>query len=284
MAAVFRKLFRRKKPAPLVCAVDLDHDPNHQHTAACFVDFEPLAVVELFQSQGCVSCPPAVPGIVAAATSQPNLALLSYGVTLFDHPGWRDTFASPQWDARQRAYARRWGRSSLFTPMVVVDGLADGPGVADGGHDNDVPGIVARARALRPAVFPGGWHIYLDVNDTDVRIDSDKQAEVVADTAVTETQAAEGGQQPAAAAATVYDILVAAYDLPSGDKVKIAKGPNKGKKVEHRNVVRSLTKIGEWSAGNVVVPLPPAARQPGQGAVVLVQEPAGGPIVAAARV
>ena len=78
MSGILRKLFRRKKQAPLVCSLDLDmdNDPHHQHTAACFIDFEPLAVVELFQSQGCQHSPAAVPGIgpttasaiVAAAT------------------------------------------------------------------------------------------------------------------------------------------------------------------------------------------------------------------------
>ncbi|ORX93373.1 hypothetical protein BCR34DRAFT_620362 [Clohesyomyces aquaticus] len=111
MAAILTSLlniFQRKKPAPLACTVNLDnngqplaHDPNHVHTSACFIDFEPLAVVELFQSQGCTACPPTVPAILEASM-RPNLLLLSYNVTIFDHLGWKDTFASPASDRRQR--------------------------------------------------------------------------------------------------------------------------------------------------------------------------------------
>lgn len=255
MASVLRKLFRRKKQPPLVCAVqlDMDDDHTHQHTAACFIDFEPLAVVELFQSQGCQSCPPAIPGILEG-TNNHNLQLLSYNVTLFDHLGWKDTFANTQWDARQRAYVRKWGRNSLFTPMVVVNGIADGSGA--GGKD-EVADIVSRARGLGQAL---DWRIYVDANDTDVRIDSDKQ-EI----------------EP-------HDILVVVFDAKS-EKIKIGKGPNKGKKVEHKNIVKEIIKIGEWTGGNIVVPLPVArsSMQPGLGAVVMVQAPLGGPVVGAQR-
>ncbi|KAJ9138424.1 DUF1223-domain-containing protein [Pleurostoma richardsiae] len=256
MASAFRKLFRRKKQPPLVCSVqlDLDHDPNHQHTAACFIDFEPLAVVELFQSQGCQSCPPAIPGILEG-TNHPNLQLLSYNVTLFDHLGWKDTFATPQWDARQRAYVKKWGRNSLYTPMVVVNGIADGSGA--GGKD-EVANIASQARSGLKAAMD--WHIYVDANDTDVRIDSDKQ-EI----------------EP-------HDILLVVFDTKS-EKVKVGKGPNKGKKIEHRNVVKEVTKIGEWTGGTVVVPLPASrsSMAPGLGAVAMVQAGQGGPIVAAAK-
>ncbi len=103
MASILRKLFTRKKQPPLVCAVslDMDHDPDHMHTAACFIDFAPLAVVELFQSQGCQSCPPAIPAILEGTAANPNVVLLTYNVTLFDHLGWKDTLANSQWDARQ---------------------------------------------------------------------------------------------------------------------------------------------------------------------------------------
>ncbi|KAL7938436.1 hypothetical protein V8C35DRAFT_276798 [Trichoderma chlorosporum] len=83
MASILRKLFRRKKQPPLVCAVNLDNEgnpvgehPDHVHTDACFINFEPLAIAELFQSQSCQSCPPALPGI-HAATADPNVLLLT---------------------------------------------------------------------------------------------------------------------------------------------------------------------------------------------------------------
>jgi hypothetical protein len=65
-----------------------------------------------------------VPGILDA-TMSPNLLLLSYNVMLFDHTGWKDKFASSMADRRQRQYVNKWGRSSLFTPQIVVNGVVD---------------------------------------------------------------------------------------------------------------------------------------------------------------
>ncbi len=163
---------------------------------------------------------------------------------------------------------RKWGRNSLFTPMVVANGAADGPGA---GGKAEIDAIVGRARDAGRTM---GWSIYVDANDTDVRIDSDKPVAV---------PDSEGGAA-AMADSGVYDVLVAVYN-PESQKIKVAKGVNKGKKIEHRNVVTALMKIGEWRGGTAVVPLPTprSAMTPGQEAVVIVQMPGGGPIVGAAK-
>lgn len=231
LAQTIFKLFHRKKAAPLVCSVSLgedgnpiDHDPNHNHTSACFIDFEPLAVLEFFQSQGCQACPPAVPGIQEGSMG-PNLLLLTYDVTIFDHLGWKDTYAKAAWDQRHRAYAKKWQRSNLFTPQVVANGAVDTN--AAGGRDG-IKELVKTARLMQTRM---DWNIYLDANDTEIRIDSDK------------------------AEAEVHDILVVIYR--GGDEiVKIGKGPNKGKKLKHHNVVKNVMKIGEWSGGNLTLALP----------------------------
>jgi hypothetical protein len=261
MAALFRKLFARKRQPPLVCAVALDddghpvgEDPSHIHTDACFLDFQPLAVVELFQSQGCQSCPPAIPGI-HEGTANPNLLLLTYNVTIFDHLGWKDTLATSTSDQRQRAYVKRWQRNSLFLPQVVVNGIADGSG---GGGRSDVQEIVQRAREAQSSL---GWNIYVEANDTEVRIDTDRQ----------EIES--------------HDILLVTYKSED-EKVKISKGPNKGKKLVHRNAVTEIVKIGEWIGGNLTIPLPTpkSSMRPGTEAAVLIQSGSGGPIVAVAKV
>lgn len=59
-----------------------------------------LTVVELFQSQGCASCPPADTNVIALS-DRPDLLTLSFGVTYWDHQGWKDTFASEQYTNRQ---------------------------------------------------------------------------------------------------------------------------------------------------------------------------------------
>ena len=84
----------------------------------------PLTVVELFQSQGCSSCPPANANVMALA-DRPDILALSFGVTYWDQLGWKDTFASPRYTDRQWDYAHAFHRTQVFTPEVVVNGRAD---------------------------------------------------------------------------------------------------------------------------------------------------------------
>jgi hypothetical protein len=88
---------------------------------------------------------------------------------LLDHLGWKDTYGSARWDERLKSYVRRWGRNSLYTPMVVVNGVADGG--SGGASKAEIEDVVQRARAMAHQM---DWHIYLDANDTHVKIDSDK--------------------------------------------------------------------------------------------------------------
>src|SRR5882762_9216597 len=94
---------------------------------AASLEQKPLTVVELFQSQGCSDCPPANANVMALS-DRPDLLTLSFGVTYWDQLGWKDTFASPQYTARQWDYARAFHRTEVFTPEVVINGHADAVG------------------------------------------------------------------------------------------------------------------------------------------------------------
>lgn len=84
----------------------------------------PLQVVELFQSQGCSSCPPANANVIALARRSDILAL-SWQVTYWDYLGWKDSFAQPAFTERQRRYAQALGHGSVWTPQVVINGRGD---------------------------------------------------------------------------------------------------------------------------------------------------------------
>src|ERR1700742_2782178 len=88
-------------------------------------------VVELFQSQGCSDCPPANANVMALS-ERSDLLTLSFGVTYWDQLGWKDTFASPQYTARQWDYAQALRHDNVFTPQVVVNGRVDGVGAQPG--------------------------------------------------------------------------------------------------------------------------------------------------------
>src|SRR5277367_671334 len=107
------------------------------------------AVVELFQSQGCSSCPPAN-GNVNALSQRADVLALSFAVTYWDRLGWKDTFAKPQFTERQWQYARAMRQQDVYTPQVVVNGRIKGVG-ADAGEIED---LISRADrgASGPAV------------------------------------------------------------------------------------------------------------------------------------
>ena len=123
-------------PGEVPPAGDLDDDPP----AAPGV-----AVVELFTSQGCSSCPPADALLteLEERAEKDGVVLLpmSLHVDYWDRLGWADPYASPANTARQGAYAEALGDPQLYTPQAVVNGRA----AAVGSRRADVEKLVAAA-------------------------------------------------------------------------------------------------------------------------------------------
>jgi hypothetical protein len=86
---------------------------------------ERVPLVELYTSEGCDSCPPAdrwLSEAGAAVQRSGRGVALALHVDYWDHLGWRDRYASPQFGARQRASAQRAGSRVVYTPQVQVNG------------------------------------------------------------------------------------------------------------------------------------------------------------------
>jgi hypothetical protein len=201
-----------------------------------------LAVVELFTSQGCSSCPPANDNI-RTLSSRPDVLSLSFGVTYWDQLGWKDTFASPVFTARQWAYARGLHHDNVFTPQVVVNGRAD----TVGQHLSEIDAL------LRGAPLTG--------------------LQIVAETGRVRLSA---GTAPQGAPA---DVWLVRYE-PGVIEVPVRRGENTGRTLPHAHVVRSLIRLGGWSGGPVSLSLPPGGA--GLASAVVVQSAGTGPILAAA--
>ena len=88
---------------------------------------EPRAVVELFTSQGCSSCPPA-DRLLGELAQDPSLVVMSLPIDYWDYIGWKDTLAKPRHTARQRFYAKTRGDGDVFTPQVVINGVTHAVG------------------------------------------------------------------------------------------------------------------------------------------------------------
>jgi hypothetical protein len=212
-------------------------------TSMATADAQPV-VVELFQSQGCSSCPPADANLNAIADRADVLAL-SFAVTYWDNLSWKDTFASPQFTARQYAYARGLGRDDVATPQVVINGRHDLVG-------NDRRELDA---AIRAAGAPSGASLALSPGSISIA----------------------AGPAPARGA----DVWLVRYD-PRVQLVAIRRGENGGKTLPHRDIVRELVRLGEWSGAARTYVLP-RGRDPGLKTAILVQAANGGPILGAAK-
>jgi hypothetical protein len=85
-----------------------------------------FAVVELFTSEGCSSCPPADDVLrdlaAEAKRSDSRIYPLAFHVDYWDSLGWPDPFGSTAWTDRQHAYARALGQQGVYTPELIVNG------------------------------------------------------------------------------------------------------------------------------------------------------------------
>jgi hypothetical protein len=214
-------------------------------SAALAADADHPTVVELFQSQGCSSCPPAN-AVLNTLASRPDVLALSFAVTYWDRLGWKDTFAREAYTARQYDYSKSGGRANVSTPQMIVNGR----GVLVGHNKSQAEAFIRKydRRLSGPGIAARpGW----------IGI---------------------AGARPSRPA----DVWLVRYDPRSID-VPIRAGENGGRTLPHKNVVRELHKLGEWNGGPAAFKVPEGLSGPSRSAI-LVQDGPGGAIVAARRV
>jgi hypothetical protein len=185
---------------------------------AALADQRPLTVVELFQSQGCSDCPPANANVMALS-DRPDLLTLSFGVTYWDYLGWKDTFASPQFTARQWDYAHALHHAEVYTPQVIVNGRSD---------------IVGNDRAALEHLIARE-----------------------ANTSGPTLQLSDSVLHLGTTTAGAYQVWLVRFD-PRLENVPIARGENGGLTLPHKNVAKQLAKIGNWDGHAASLPVPPA--------------------------
>jgi hypothetical protein len=216
------------------------------------VRVNPKAVVELFTSQGCSSCPKA-DAMFSALNDRGDLIALAWHVDYWDYIGWPDTFASAANSERQRAYAESWGSSRIYTPQLIVNGAK---GVV-GSREKEVAGAIDEAGLPVP--------IGLTLNDTMLEVTVGPQA---------------GG--------TVAMVWLVTFTAHA--EVMIERGENAGKTVDYAQIVTGKQMLGMWDAASgmhLKLPLSELTADGSNGAVILVQadkDGLPGPILGAAQV
>jgi hypothetical protein len=212
------------------------------------------AVVELFTSQGCSSCPPA-DVVLQAYAKDPGVIALSFPVDYWDYLGWKDTLASPRNSERQRAYAKARGDGAIYTPQVVVNGVTHVNGALKADIASAIEATTKKIEADRPQLW-----FWQERNTLNIAVGA------------------------AAAGHIVKDSTVWLGIVQSSAAIDIKRGENTGKSLVYTNVVRELTPIGLWKGQAMQVQIPRAAvmTPETQKSVVLIQEGKAGPIIAAA--
>lgn len=82
-----------------------------------------FAVVELFTSEGCSSCPAADELAIELSNEYTgNVYFLGYHVDYWNYIGWKDKFSKAEYTERQRQYAASFRLNRIYTPQVVING------------------------------------------------------------------------------------------------------------------------------------------------------------------
>jgi hypothetical protein len=178
-------------------------------------------LVELFTSEGCSSCPPADALLERLDRYQPvngaELIVLSEHVDYWNDIGWKDPFSSHEYSERQSAYASQFGRGSIYTPQMVVDG-----------HIEFVGSDERRAtQAIESAT---------KVRKIPVSISSSLSDEK------TITLHIEAGALPSSGGPESAGVFLAIAD--NADESQVSRGENAGRTLKHVAVLRSLMRIG----------------------------------------
>jgi hypothetical protein len=183
-----------------------------------------FALIELFTSEGCSSCPSADELVARIQKEDKDKAvyILAYHVDYWNHLGWKDQFSSAQYSERQRQYASWLRLSSVYTPQIVVNGKKEFVG--------------SEESTLRAAIQSGlqkGANNELSL--TNVRIDHE-QLNVQYQTKEINNEA----------------LLVAFVQRAASTQVK--GGENGGRTLAHINIVKALSTIAiHQASGNALI-------------------------------
>lgn len=205
-------------------------------------------VVELFTAQGCSGCPEANRTLEAVA-DEPGVIALTYGVDYWDYLGWSDTFAKPEFAARQQAYRQALRLRNVSTPQVVIDGRRHLSGVRPPELQAAIDAEAA-ARLHPPEI---------EFRETGDRV------------------GVGSGRPPVGGA----EVMAVVYQ-PGLQTVEVRQGDNRGQAVRHVNVVREVKRLGDWTGRPVLFALP-ADSASEDNVVVLVQAKADRRILSAVR-
>jgi len=187
--------------------------------------FQSLAILELFTSEGCSSCPPADRLLPQLASTDVNVIPLSFHVDYWDRYGWKDPFSNASFTDRQRDYAKKFKLESIYTPQLVINGEYELVGSNKSLAETDIRKSLKESAPLQLTV-------------DNVRKENDN---------LSVSCHLKGDFQNC-------DLVVAVVQKHA--EVNVKAGENNGTKLSHTNVVRSFLKLPANEKIDFKIPVP----------------------------
>ena len=177
------------------------------------------AVVELYTSEGCSSCPPAdrwLARLVEVPRADADVLALSFHVDYWNYLGWRDRFSSADYSDRQRELGANNAQRTIYTPEFFVNGRE----ARGSGRILDLIAAANRTRApfsLELRVAREADHLALELHSN------------------------HAGETPAQHRYLVYENQLS---------TEVERGENRGRRLEHQRVVRYLSRPYRLESGH----------------------------------
>lgn len=229
-------------------------DPPSPSTVAP-ADSGAVAVVELFTSEGCSSCPPAdrlLRSLVETARTQNRpVYALSFHVDYWNRLGWEDPYSKSAFSERQGRYSRALGVDT-YTPQIVVNGQQALVG--------------SRASQVRDAIESA----LAEPASVDVSLGVGTGTDSLAVT----YRLADAPPEDATLRLAVVE---------RGLSQEVTRGENAGRTLRHANVVRAFETVPARPSGSVEIALPAAVDRTEASIIGYVQAPSLA-VLGAARV
>ncbi|MEP6684351.1 MAG: DUF1223 domain-containing protein [Parafilimonas sp.] len=182
-----------------------------------------FAVVELFTSEGCSSCPSADEAVAKLLKAHNrNVYVLGYHVDYWDNLGWKDIFSNAAYTQVQRNYAKTFKLSSVYTPQIVVNGTEQFVGSDE--------------KKLNEAV--------------DKDLQQSATGKLVIDAKAIDKEVTVNYSTDA----TNARFKVALIQLSAEDRIQ--RGENSGATLHHVNIVRDLQTVPAASNGKIMLNIP----------------------------
>lgn len=223
------------------------HQPENQHAV----------VLELFTSQGCSSCPSADKLLSEFIDQSGNRDLpiygLSFHVDYWNRLGWKDPFSTSEFTERQYSYAEKFGNRGVYTPQMVVNGKTE----FVGSSKRQASSAIRTALAKSPSIQIEAMEVSRSKNNISLSYRTDK-----------------------APKGAIINIAV----VERGIATDVTRGENRGRKLEHDNVVRVFEQQTISTAGKVSLKLPKDISLKKSSVILYAQDKASYQILGATKV